>query len=106
MIFSMDVLLWSFELLRARSGTARAPEDVLGLRAAAEQHILGRAEIEVVGDLEDPDVIGRARDGDLGRDGDRGASGVETGRQRQSAELATGQVEMVGWRPATDAEVE
>src|SRR5438874_4634317 len=87
----------SFEVrVRAECRLAgHLPEDVLCLCAAAERHAGGRAHREVAAGLEDPDVVGPARDGHAGRDGDGAGPLVEPRRQRLAADVPGAQLEEV-----------
>ncbi len=56
------------------------PEDVLGLGAASQQNLAIAAQLQIGADLENPDIIRAAVEGDvLARDLRRGVEFVETG---------------------------
>lgn len=64
-----------------RHGAGDLPENVLGLGAAAEHDVHVRADIEFARDLENPDIVRTAGQGQVGRDRDVRAPGVGAGDQ-------------------------
>jgi len=74
-------------------GASNLPEDVLGLRAAGQRHPGGAGLLECSRDLEDPDIVRAAREGNVGRDLQAGAPLVKPWDEREPADFASAQLD-------------
>src|ERR1035437_5339313 len=94
---------WSDGSIRVRGGAkcdtaGGPPEDVLRLCAAAQYHLGGASLGNTSGNLEDPHLVRRAREGDVLGDGDVAGPLVEAASQGQPADVSRAQVDGSGVR--------